>query len=194
MCGENLGGRLAWFYCAGSSPRVRGKLISLSTLCAAPVAHPRVCGENDIDYSTAPEITGSSPRVRGKRTRRRSLPGRNGLIPACAGKTPSILRSMGQRGAHPRVCGENLVTAVVKISRVGSSPRVRGKPLGYLRAVIRRGLIPACAGKTTSEDVHYTVNGAHPRVCGENLSSDRNGLDLGGSSPRVRGKQLVRSR
>ena len=50
---------------------------------------------------------GSSPRVRGKL---RGIPCRfveNGLIPACAGKTEKVYTYRIQRGAHPRVCGEN---------------------------------------------------------------------------------------
>ena len=56
---------------------------------------------------------GSSPRVRGKPDGIRKDAGLAGLIPACAGKTAP--RPTGRPGgtAHPRVCGENPVTAPV---------------------------------------------------------------------------------
>ena len=51
----------------------------------------------------------------------------NGLIPACAGKTVSPPVSAFVLAAHPRVCGENNFLGINSPSRVGSSPRVRGK-------------------------------------------------------------------
>ena len=73
-----------------------------------------------------------------------------GLIPACAGKT--CYRSVGccAGWAHPRVCGENYVTADINRLHLGSSPRVRGKLHGGASAAKLCGLIPACAGKTLS--------------------------------------------
>ena len=72
----------------------------------------------------------------------------NGLIPACAGKTFSLCLFRIDRGAHPRVCGENLHLVTVDEAWAGSSPRVRGKPVESVSEVLDAGLIPACAGKT----------------------------------------------
>ena len=91
----------------GSSPRVRGKLMTsygtfiargLIPACAGKTeivltkrlcawAHPRVCGENGIIHEAATVPLGSSPRVRGKRGTFPSAIESAGLIPACAGKT-----------------------------------------------------------------------------------------------------------
>ena len=70
---------------------------------------------------------GSSPRVRGKRVVGAGpvLPCR--LIPARAGKTPSIESHDSSFPAHPRACGENDKYDDNPAIRVGSSPRVRGK-------------------------------------------------------------------
>ena len=111
-----------------------------------------------------------------------------GLIPACAGKTwpgPHLSRSSR---AHPRVCGENFVAFQATSSKTGSSPRVRGKLAFTPYASIRRGLIPACAGKTHFSTSSSSRLRAHPRVCGENLSLNRQPRAQHGSSPRVRGK------
>ena len=70
---------------------------------------------------------GSSPRVRGKPACTSSCERSGGLIPACAGKTPSQLVSSSQLTAHPRVCGENALAAGKQLAADGSSPRVRGK-------------------------------------------------------------------
>ena len=148
-CGENgsryRGGRRG----AGSSPRVRGKrprpirarkparLIparagkteenTLGTRC--PRAHPRACGENISPLRRAAVIVGSSPRVRGKRADRCAGLARLGLIPARAGKTSSPLGAISPRRAHPRACGENMRGMKLLRFQVGSSPRVRGKPV-----------------------------------------------------------------
>ena len=208
MCGENLGEKLLPVVTAGSSPRVRGKLHAharkrphrgLIPACAgktssasprpgAHAAHPRVCGENSQSGRPTKASPGSSPRVRGKRHPRGRHPRRDGLIPACAGKT-SAASSTGQPPwAHPRVCGENVWTAVQMPIAAGSSPRVRGKLHPRAGHARRSGLIPACAGKTVLLRPNRSGSGAHPRVCGENAGDEGAGALPGGSSPRVRGK------
>ena len=93
-----------------------------------------------------------------------------GLIPARAGKT----YRGGFTYADPR----------------GSSPRVRGKLPGRQRRQGGEGLIPARAGKTADDFSHRTSPPAHPRACGENWRKTLGGRVKGGSSPRVRGKQV----
>ena len=70
----------------------------------------------------------------------------------------------------------------------GSSPRVRGKPAPLRLGRTRRGLIPACAGKTGCGRVSGCRGWAHPRVCGENSRYQGCSIGHDGSSPRVRGK------
>ena len=97
-----------------------------------------------------------------------------GLIPACAGKTYSLVVMMWTSRAHPRVCGENR-TATPRASKAdGSSPRVRGKQLGSAEVDNLAGLIPACAGKTVQAFLPAHAPEAHPRVCGENFMSYAN--------------------
>ena len=197
----------------GSSPRVRGKLqhrrrpprnLGLIPACAGKTAgvaaggpshraHPRVCGENAVKRGTLLPIRGSSPRVRGKPVRTRLYGPQRGLIPACAGKTPSHERKAPEPWAHPRVCGENIAPAPSKPSAKGSSPRVRGKLGEAFIPVLTKGLIPACAGKTLPARLRRGVAPAHPRVCGENSGEISGELSGTGSSPRVRGKPLMRS-
>ena len=52
----------------------------------------------------------------------------------------------------------------------------------------RRGLIPAHAGKTYSQDRISGYLEAHPRACGENPNTRTGLLIQKGSSPRMRGK------
>ena len=208
VCGENLtpSGRLV--IDGGSSPRVRGKPLTLEgcvqagrliPACAGKTAagstrrprrpaHPRVCGENALSDMGAYTGDGSSPRVRGKPAQRVAVDLVGGLIPACAGKTRLPRLAHRCQAAHPRVCGENLRLHRDVSCGQGSSPRVRGKPslIVLARGVAR--LIPACAGKTGTRASRASSVRAHPRVCGENFGSIRKINGGKGSSPRVRGK------
>ena len=168
VCGENARFARAVDIPPGSSPRVRGKPQpavnqrwrgGLIPACAGKTmfsqnefrlkrAHPRVCGENDLDAGKSHVSMGSSPRVRGKHGPLRSGDMVEGLIPACAGKTRRATILPAASRAHPRVCGENAFGRGLGLGNRGSSPRVRGKQLEWTGANFARGLIPACAGKT----------------------------------------------
>ena len=209
VCGENLTRRAVCRGNMGSSPRVRGKLCGhflgsfgagLIPACAGktrrprrrqtpPAAHPRVCGENSLACRCDLRLCGSSPRVRGKHYRVRARAARGGLIPACAGKTVYRREWRESWPAHPRVCGENFIVGFSFRIIWGSSPRVRGKPLAPKSRPRGRRLIPACAGKTSLSKPLTPRAPAHPRVCGENYLERRPRARVGGSSPRVRGKQ-----
>ena len=210
-CGENCPSRWTPTRLAGSSPRVRGKrgggvgvadevgLIparagktSFPFLSAhRPWAHPRACGENGITLVFALVHRGSSPRVRGKRRVRDVPPRSRGLIPARAGKTSPNPARTPPRQAHPRACGENMTVLESAPSALGSSPRVRGKPLGRLPPPVADRLIPARAGKTLQSGARISDQTAHPRACGENRLQAVSAEALDGSSPRVRGKPIT---
>ena len=130
VCGENCYNMNGNKGVTGSSPRVRGKLrhhvIQVSDdrlipACAGKTwaslgrrsnsaAHPRVCGENLFDSIRTRVLSGSSPRVRGKLDKWMQVKANSGLIPACAGKTFSLVKARRNSMAHPRVCGENTKT------------------------------------------------------------------------------------
>ena len=126
-CGENATVSAAARLASGSSPRVRGKLISyiITTLVARLI--PARAGKREL------QAPGAQP---------------GGLIPARAGKTRQVSHAGEYWAAHPRACGENMAAAAGKTAAAGSSPRVRGKRDGAHRRHQPDGLIPARAGKT----------------------------------------------
>ena len=63
---------------------------------------------------------------------------------------------------------------------------MQGKPHHLEQMADHPGLIPACAGKTSTPTSRPCPPRAHPRVCGENECGEAQGLAGGGSSPRVR--------
>ena len=148
MCGENfyLFSKQSFF--SGSPPRVRGKhsdynaaseTLRITPACAgktlrAPIPnrgcedHPRVCGENYPEMTSAVPTPGSPPRVRGKPKQRAAELGRRRITPACAGKTDCDSDAGLYGEDHPRVCGENPTGTKHMGTDMGSPPRVRGKP------------------------------------------------------------------
>ena len=207
--GENLCEHLQITSGAGSSPRGRGKPArahsSVPSAGLIPAwagkthrcsdgdwtgrAHPRVGGENAGAVPTCGRSSGSSPRGRGK-------PGavnwsyRSGrLIPAWAGKTGVGSSVSAGLAAHPRVGGENYRNGSRRRASSGSSPRGRGKLLVGRHAHQRGRLIPAWAGKTKRLPHGPRLEGAHPRVGGENTGPASGRASSKGSSPRGRGKR-----
>ena len=170
VCGEHLAIPRPSFPLMGSSPRVRGTLaqasdgvlqVGIIPACAgnttkAPARydrrwdHPRVCGEHGVGSPAVVLPLGSSPRVRGTRRGVAQGPHGPGIIPACAGNTRLQRREHEVVRDHPRVCGEHSggVSHVAQLT--GSSPRVRGTPLRSAPPLSERGIIPACAGNTSS--------------------------------------------
>ena len=129
---------------------------------------PRACGENihpDLSYFRE---QGISPRMRGKQLLKPCQWASTGNIPAYAGKTAFETLPMGFDREHPRVCGENPATPPRDGLTVGTSPRMRGKPLQCGVGDVSSGNIPAYAGKTTPANAHPGTPAEHPRARGEN--------------------------
>ena len=211
MCGE------ASFSVSGSdphrgpSPRVRGSLsrgwsMALPSrsipACAgkpgvaggggrAGWVHPRVCGEASFRCGRWSQAAGPSPRVRGSPGLWMVNDGKDGSIPACAGKPTRRSRPASIPRVHPRVCGEALLRAQMDGEGPGPSPRVRGSPNERGLAQHREGSIPACAGKPRRRRLAVRVSAVHPRVCGEADAEAAGEPDDPGPSPRVRGSLVA---
>ena len=194
---------------AGSSPRVRGKphlhtrlhhqgRIIPARAGQTPTSarhrpretdHPRACGANAFSSPLAGSTTGSSPRVRGKPKPWSDEVDALRIIPARAGQTRPAFTSSTSAPDHPRACGANSSDMMIFLPSVGSSPRVRGKPLPFLPLGHRRRIIPARAGQTALVRDLIILDADHPRACGANQVSACRIYVHYGSSPRVRGKQ-----
>ena len=184
-CGTNLEGIIP--ACAGSTPTRRGA-------CGGGWDHPRVRGEHIGGFLEPLKGAGSSPRARGARPGHGHQTIRRGIIPACAGSTPTRWRSTPVARDHPRVRGEHPVGGAEVMRAQGSSPRARGAPPASVGTYIGQGIIPACAGSTSAADLPTKGCGDHPRVRGEHAGSVRT-IDMPpGSSPRARGAPTRRLR
>ena len=126
-CGENIDVSVIVPVKTGSSPRMRGKRAGCgldrfserlipahagkTTITAdsasATGAHPRACGENNLNGRRIIGAKGSSPRMRGKPDMYTIGRAVERLIPAHAGKTTYSVSPASSTSAHPRACGEN---------------------------------------------------------------------------------------
>ena len=169
-------------------PAHAGKTSSTSPTSWQGWAHPRSRGENTKNEYQELGTLGSSPLTRGKHVNSELCPHGRGLIPAHAGKTPSVLGSPRPPPAHPRSRGENEMSDHVREVAAGSSPLTRGKRERRRGSGARSGLIPAHAGKTWFPCRRRSIRWAHPRSRGENALSSTTPLTVLGSSPLTRGK------
>ena len=183
VCGEASKCTMRRVRRAGPSPRVRGSPQHLARrprgdgsipACAGKPpgrrrVHPRVCGEASMLVCRMRIQWGPSPRVRGSRGDPAAVAVLVGSIPACAGKPSSCICFPFIRRVHPRVCGEADSPVVSWTGGRGPSPRVRGSLPPRTRRDLRRGSIPACAGKPGLTAIKSADSRVHPRVCGEAL-------------------------
>ena len=197
---DALAGRLTPAY-AGKTAFKRSKRSTMA-------AHPRVCGEDFKHGGDGTQAEGSPPRMRGRRHRHSAVlpaPGltprmrgrpnsaasrrkSNGLTPAYAGKTSSLIASVSNMRAHPRVCGEDRIRRRPGANQMGSPPRMRGRRLHQFVHEASGRLTPAYAGKTEVVVVGGGNPGAHPRVCGEDSCDSSSTGRAPGSPPRMRGR------
>ena len=126
-----------------------------------------MCGEKSRLPKQCLTSGGSPPRVRGKATANGLKPFSQGITPACAGKSISLLVPHLLFEDHPRVCGEKAGPAADIRRYMGSPPRVRGKDDFFRPMQVGQGITPACAGKSNQLFELSVLLGDHPRVCGE---------------------------
>ena len=150
-----------------------------------------MCGEQPLSLSRLIKQTGSSPRVRGTDTGSLRPCLHRGIIPACAGNRETRPQWLSRNRDHPRVCGEQAQDAEINTSAPGSSPRVRGTVSGRRMLFANVGIIPACAGNSQQWAQTRRDQRDHPRVCGEQGKMSGSMNIRMGSSPRVRGTDLL---
>ena len=172
----------------GSSPRVRGRHSARHADSGVIGLIPAGAGQTWTMFATV-AVTRAHPRGCGADCMINLLcSGLGGLIPAGAGQTVRGGSGEGKVWAHPRGCGADFHRMLWTIDDLGSSPRVRGRPVVGRARRAGAGLIPAGAGQTPKAQESATHRGAHPRGCGADRSSHLRECAFHGSSPQVRGR------
>ena len=89
------------------------------------------------------------------------------------------------------MCGEHAIVDSSLVEASGSSPHVRGAPVGFAAVCAEHGIIPACAGSTAPASTNDSNTWDHPRMCGEHLAEAIAAILKQGSSPHVRGARFI---
>ena len=182
------GPRVYYIPNSGITPAYAGKS-TVQRGCSRHIRdHPRVCGEKYYVTVGKADHEGSPPRMRGKVRAAPLGAGDSGITPACAGKRAMDALPSVPAGDHPRVCGEKAPRHLALCCILGSPPRVRGKARHLVRGAVKRGITPACAGKSPFFPGVPGLRWDHPRVCGEKNIPQIHISRSTGSPPRVRGK------
>ena len=210
MRGEHRGIRKSPTRKKGSSPHARGALdptiydrscIGIIPACAGSTRgqamhvpprrdHPRMRGEHARPQRLPFGARGSSPHARGAPWRCRLRWGGLGIIPACAGSTSMLPKTVKACWDHPRMRGEHREGTGKHLADIGSSPHARGalNPPEYFDSAA--GIIPACAGSTYRCCCELYIVRDHPRMRGEHISRHTLATSVAGSSPHARGAPL----
>ena len=147
-----------------------------------------MCGEKCDIKNIVARAAGSPPRMRGKAFPPLGGVLYQGITPAYAGKSLSLMFCQKSTPDHPRVCGEKMMKAGSNCAMLGSPPRMRGKGFCGIKTHRHTGITPAYAGKRERNQLSRIKSWDHPRVCGEKHTlAIASGLTTG-SPPRMRGK------
>ena len=171
----------------GLIPGYAGRTGRRPSCSAAPRAHPRLRGEDQLTQMQERVSAGSSPATRGGLNDRVEVVKTLGLIPGYAGRTNPARSSTARTRAHPRLRGEDAEERMPAKSRTGSSPATRGGHQALREVPGPVGLIPGYAGRTSGPTGGRSRIGAHPRLRGEDGTWVHPFQRLMGSSPATRG-------
>ena len=135
-------------YQQGITPAYAGKRGASSSPACAGGDHPRLRGEK-LTLATYTHITpGSPPLVRGKVDLDSEALLVHRITPACAGKRKAQASVCPLGWDHPRLRGEKKSATSSRRRGRGSPPLARGKVRTRKQSDSRKGIIPACAGKS----------------------------------------------
>ena len=168
MRGEDFGFVVVFCFVLGSPPHARGRLLRqlrqklirrITPACAGKTRirrdsrprssdHPRMRGEDVVQFHELDGSGGSPPHARGRPALLfRRFPD-FGITPACAGKTQSAPSARSATPDHPRMRGEDFTPKSRALYVWGSPPHARGRLHPKIAGVVCLGITPACAGKT----------------------------------------------
>ena len=179
---------VGWRHSMGIIPAGAGRRPTACPTSPTLGDHPRGCGEKRRQAGRAPHHQGSSPRVRGEEDLIAIRGKATWIIPAGAGRSDGEGSVGADVGDHPRGCGEKLLLGFLRRLDLGSSPRVRGEAFCHAPLRVKKGIIPAGAGRRMPCPRKAGRGQDHPRGCGEKRMAARRRRAAAGSSPRVRGE------
>ena len=132
--------------------------------------HPRSCGEQSPTFSMMERVSGSPPLMRGTEIIGGCVKVLVRITHAHAGNRQYNRLSDTGHQDHPRSCGEQVVPSGPVMASTGSPPLMRGTEVAIKLWARSDGITPAHAGNSCPECARHTLDGDHPRSCGEQLA------------------------
>ena len=172
----------------GSPPHARGRLYADLSANRSYGITPACAGKTGLVRVYSKDYGGSPPHARGRRHRITQIRPAGRITPACAGKTRFGEPRRCAGPDHPRMRGEDSPPSRPLWGIHGSPPHARGRRPPSDPERPRRGITPACAGKTLSWFRGKEVSPDHPRMRGEDSIALAGRLGHGGSPPHARGR------
>ena len=68
---------------------------------------------------------------------------------------------------HPHACGDKVFALILRVSIIGSSPRVWGQEMLNFFILLIAGIIPTRVGTSDFEIIENRYGGDHPHACGD---------------------------
>lgn len=138
---------------AGNIPAYAELMNIQTAMPMCPGENPRICGADCARFGKSSLKAGRSPHMQGG---------------TCASH-----RSLRPVWEHLSICGADLMGRLLHASSVGIPPHMRGALCNAAQPAIGAGNIPACAGRTTVNDLAKRQVGEHPRMCGADSGMQR---------------------
>ncbi len=148
-------------------PAGAGNTIAGALLYDLNPVYPRWRGEHQINSMFYGYCLGLSPLARGTPTAENAVLKTTRFIPAGAGNTNPVARSMKKSAVYPRWRGEHPGISYLSIKHIGLSPLARGTHEPPTAPVYFTRFIPAGAGNTGCAAIVDSPSAVYPRWRGE---------------------------
>ena len=148
-------------------PALAGNTTASASLPDPQRDHPRSRGEYFQNPGRTSTSSGSSPLSRGIPCHVITAVAANGIIPALAGNTRSVVLLAEKLPDHPRSRGEYRPGGADALQKPGSSPLSRGILRVRDLQLTAERIIPALAGNTGRPGLRSCTGPDHPRSRGE---------------------------
>ena len=150
-----------------NTPAYAGKTDSIATRQSSAWKHPRLRGEDRKLRPQQARDFETPPLTRGRRLRAACRQAHAGNTPAYAGKTSRPPHARSPPEKHPRLRGEDKLSAEGVILPQETPPLTRGRLAGPLGIKGTSRNTPAYAGKTARRRKRSPDTWKHPRLRGE---------------------------
>ena len=154
--------------------------------------HPHAYGERIAPRVAVGAGSGSSPRIWGTGGAIPIFCDDERFIPTHMGNGFAMRTAKSCAPVHPHAYGERVPTAMPASTNNGSSPRIWGTGTQQSAQELQKRFIPTHMGNGSSPIFWLALVAVHPHAYGERGGFSNPIKNIGGSSPRIWGTEVIR--